>query len=106
MIAGDGAFLYNLQELATMRLYGQKLTVIVCNDNCYGAVRDNTAEQFGKPIGHELVNPDFVRLAEAFDMRGVRLGAPEEIGSALQEALAQDRSTLIEVPLELRPARF
>lgn len=106
VIAGDGAFLYNPQELATMLLYRRKLTVIVCNDNCYGAVRDNTAEQFGKAIGHELANPDFLRLADAFGMQGVRLGAADEIGAALQTALAGDRSTLIEVPLELRPGRY
>lgn len=106
VIAGDGAFLYNPQELATMLRYRQKLTVIVCNDDCFGAVRDNLAEQYGTPIGHELANPDFVRLAESFDMRGVRLTAPDEIGPALRSALAGDRSTLIEVPLELRPGRF
>ena len=106
VIAGDGAALYNPQELATMLRYGQKLTVIVCNDDCYGAVRDNTAAQFGTSIGHELANPDFVKLAEAFGMRGVRLGAPEEIEGALRTALDGDRSTLIEVPLELRPPRY
>ena len=105
-IAGDGAFLYNPQELATAALYGLKITVIVCNDNCFGAVRDNTAEQFGKAIGHELKNPDFMRLAEAFGMRAVKVDSPEGVGPALREALAQDRSTLIEVPLELRPARY
>jgi thiamine pyrophosphate-dependent acetolactate synthase large subunit-like protein len=106
VIAGDGAFLYNPQELATMLLLRQKLTVIVCNDDCYGAVRDNTAEQFGTAIGHRLANPDFVRLAEAFDMRGVRLDSPDRIGPALRTALDGDRSTLIEVPLELRPPRY
>lgn len=105
-IAGDGAFLYNPQELATAALYGLKITVIVCNDNCFGAVRDNTAEQFGTAIGHELKNPDFMRLAEAFGMRAVKVDTPEGVGPALREALAQDRSTLIEVPLELRPGRY
>ena len=105
-IAGDGAFLYNPQELATAALYGLKITVIVCNDNCFGAVRDNTAEQFGTAIGHELKNPDFVRLGEAFGMRAVKVDTPEGVGPALREALAQDRSTLIEVPLELRPGRY
>ena len=89
-----------------MLLLDQKLTLIVCNDNCYGAVRDNTAEQFGKAIGHELANPDFMRLAEAFGMRAVRLASPDEIGSALRTALDGPDSTLIEVPLELRPPRY
>ena len=105
-IAGDGAALYNPQELATMRLYGLKVTYIVCNDNCFGAVRDNLAENYGSAIGHELVNPDFVKMAEAYGMRGVRTDTPEGIGRALQEALAGDQSTLIEVPLELRPGRY
>ncbi len=105
-IAGDGAFLYNPQELATMLRYHQKLTMIVCNDNCYGAVRDNMTERFGRAIGHELANPDFVQLAEAFDMRGVRLTEPGELGTALRAALEGDRSTLIEVPVEMRPPRY
>ena len=105
-IAGDGAALYNPQELATMRLYGQKITYIVCNDDCFGAVRDNLHEGYGAPIGHELVNPDFVKLAEAFGMRGIKAETPDGIGNALREALAGDQSTLIEVPLELRPGRY
>jgi acetolactate synthase-1/2/3 large subunit len=105
-IAGDGAALYNPQELATMRLYGMKVTYIVANDNCFGAVRDNLLDGYGATIGHELVNPDFVKLAEAFGMRGIKTETPAGIGDALREALAGDRSTLIEVPLELRPGRY
>ena len=89
-----------------MLLYGLKVTYIVCNDDCYGAVRDNLNEGYGAPIGHELVNPDFMKLADAFGMRGIRTDTPAGIGKALQEALAGDRSTLIEVPLELRPGRY
>jgi acetolactate synthase-1/2/3 large subunit len=105
-IAGDGAALYNPQELATMQLYGMKVTYIVCNDDCFGAVRDNLNEGYGAPIGHELVNPDFVKLAEAYGMRGVKTSTPAEIGVALKQALDGDVSTLIEVPLELRPGRY
>lgn len=105
-IAGDGAALYNPQELATMNLYGMKVTYIVCNDDCYGAVRDNLNEGYGAPIGHELVNPDFMKLADAFGMKGIRADTAAGIGAALQEALAGDVSTLIEVPLELRPGRY
>ena len=88
-----------------MRLYGMKVTYIVANDNCFGAVRDNLLDGYGATIGHELVNPDFVKLAESFEMRGIRTDTPAGIGDALREALAGDQSTLIEVPLELRPGR-
>jgi acetolactate synthase-1/2/3 large subunit len=105
-IAGDGAALYNPQELATMRLYGLKVTFIVCNDDCYGAVRDNLNEGYGAPIGHELVNPDFMKLADAFGMRGIKADTPAGIGDALRTALAGSESTIIEVPLELRTSRY
>lgn len=105
VVAGDGAFLYNPQELATMLRYGQKLTIVVANDSGYGAIKHNMQENFGRATAHELANPDFVRLGEAFGMRALRLASPDDIGAALAEALAGDRSTLIDVPLELRPPR-
>jgi acetolactate synthase-1/2/3 large subunit len=105
VVAGDGAFLYNPQELATMMRYGQKLTVVVANDNSYAAIKHTMTETFGRATAHALVNPDFVRLGEAFGMRAVRLTSPDDIAGALTEALGGERSTLIEVPLELRPPR-
>src|SRR5579859_304756 len=103
VIAGDGAFLYNPQELATMRMYGLKVTVIVANDNCYGAIKHNMTENFGRSTAHSLSNPDFIQLGQAFGMNTIRLNEPAELGDALASALAGSKSTLIEVPLELKP---
>ncbi|HEV8634555.1 MAG TPA: thiamine pyrophosphate-binding protein [Chloroflexota bacterium] len=105
-IAGDGAFLYNPQELATMMLYRQKLVVLVANDDCYGAVRDNMKSMFGRSIAHLLRNPDFLSFGHAFGMDATRLRSTEELGDALSTALSSERSALIELPLELRPPRF
>lgn len=105
-IAGDGAFLYNPQELATMMLYRQKLVVIVANDDCYGAVRDNTKAMFGRSIAHELRNPDFLSFGHAFGMDATRLRGVDELTEAVKTALTGERSALIELPLELRPPRF
>ena len=105
VVAGDGAFLYNPQELATMLLLGQKLTIIVANDGNYGAIKHTMTERFGRATAYALANPDFVRIGEAFGMRARRLASPDDIGPALAESLAGDGPTLIEVPLELRPPR-
>ena len=106
VLAGDGAFLYNSQELATMKYYRRKMIVIVANDNCYGAILFNTAERFGRSIAFELANPDFVKLGDAYGMRATRLESPEQIGTAVREAIAADQATLIEVPLQLRPPKL
>jgi acetolactate synthase-1/2/3 large subunit len=105
-IAGDGAFLYNPQELATMMLYNQKLIVLIANDNCYGAILHNMTAMFGRSIAHELKNPDLLTFGHAFDMAATRLRSLDELPTALQAAQANPRSTLIEMPLELRPPRF
>jgi thiamine pyrophosphate-dependent acetolactate synthase large subunit-like protein len=106
VLAGDGAFLYNSQELAAMKYYARKLVVIVANDNSYGAILHNMTARFGRSIAHELANPDLVQLGQAYGMRALRLESPDQIASVLREGLAADGSTLIEVPLSLRPPRF
>jgi thiamine pyrophosphate-dependent acetolactate synthase large subunit-like protein len=105
-IAGDGAFLYNPQELATMMLYRQKIIVIVANDNCYGAILHNMSAMFGRSIAHELRNPDFLSFGHAFDMASTRLRSLDELSTAVRAAVESPRSSLIEMPLDLRPPRF
>ena len=98
--SGDGGFLYNSQELATAVQYGINVVVIVFNDNAYGNVLRAQIEQFdGHVLGTELYNPDFVKLVEAYGVRGVRAHDAGELESALREALAADAPRVIEVPV-------
>lgn len=106
VLAGDGAFLYNSQELAAMKYYRRKIVVVVANDNCYGAILHNMTARFGRSIAHELANPDFVRLGEAYGMRAIRLDSLDQTEETVRSAFAANGSTLIEVPLELRPPRL
>jgi acetolactate synthase-1/2/3 large subunit len=56
-------------------------------------------ESFGGSYGADLKNPDFVKLAEAYGIRGSRVTTAEELGRSVREALARDRSALIEMPV-------
>ena len=98
--SGDGGFLYNSQELATAVQYGINVVVIVFNDNAYGNVLRAQIEQFdGHVLGTQLYNPDFVKLADAYGVRGVRAHDPEQLESALRKALVADTPVVIEVPV-------
>ena len=98
--SGDGGFLYNSQELATAVQYGINVVVIVFNDNAYGNVLRAQIEQFdGHVLGTELYNPDFVKLAEAYGVHGVRVHDAGGLESALRDALAADAPRVIEVPI-------
>jgi acetolactate synthase-1/2/3 large subunit len=107
-INGDGGFGWALPELSTARKFGIGLVTVVFNDQAYGNVRRAQAEQFGGRIfGSELLNPDFVELAESFGVRGARATTPAELEGVLRETLgATAEPTLIDVPVGVMPQPF
>ncbi|HWE60918.1 MAG TPA: thiamine pyrophosphate-binding protein [Chloroflexota bacterium] len=102
-LCGDGGFMFTCQELISAAALGLNLPVIVFNDASYGSVRENQSIRYGeRHPGVELLTPDFVRLAEACQARGVLLEQPEQLPEVLAGAFAADRPTLIEVRARLR----
>ncbi|MBV9355968.1 MAG: thiamine pyrophosphate-binding protein [Chloroflexi bacterium] len=100
-LCGDGALMFTLPELATAVQEHANIVVVVCNDHGYGAMRLHQRRRYGRFIASDLVTPDFAAVADAFGARGFRLGSPAELGPALETALAEQRPTLIDVPLAL-----
>ena len=99
-ITGDGGFGYGLAELATAKRYNLGLVTVVFDDHAFGNVKRIQKERFdGHFIGSDLVNPDFVHLAEAFGIRGLRVDSPAALTAAVREALAGNAPCLIEVPV-------
>ena len=106
-LCGDGGFLFNSQELATAVQHGINVVAVVFNDNAYGNVLRDQVNRFeGRVVGAELHNPDFVKLAEAYGARGVRVQGPEALESAIREAITIDAPSLIEVPVQMMPTPF
>ena len=103
-VCGDGGFLFNSQEMATAVQFGIAAVAIVFNDNAYGNVlRDQRMQFNNRVIGAELRNPDFIKLADAYGVAGMRADGPSQLGSMLRQAIAGNRPTLIEVPVGPMP---
>jgi acetolactate synthase-1/2/3 large subunit len=101
-ICGDGGFLFTMQELATASALNLDLTVLVFNDNAFGAIRQYQDRVFaGRHIGAALKNPDFVKLGEAFGARGARVEA-KDLGAAVRRAHEAGGLWLFEVPFAPR----
>jgi acetolactate synthase-1/2/3 large subunit len=98
VIAGDGGFLFGVQELATAAQHNIPAICIVFNDQAYGSVKRIQQRRFGRLISSELRNPDFVLLGESFGVKSVRATGPQELGLALKQALSYCGPVLIEVP--------
>lgn len=103
-IAGDGGFMFGVQELATAVQHRIGLVTLVFNDNAYGNVQRMQVEKYGnRVIASDLRNPDFVKLAESFGARGLRAHTPVELRSAIREGFAGDGPTLVEIPVGEMP---
>jgi thiamine pyrophosphate-dependent acetolactate synthase large subunit-like protein len=99
VVSGDGGFLMTAQELATAARYRLRVIAIVHNDSTYGAIKNiQDRNHDGRYKDVELNNPDFLKFAAAFDVPGRRATNPDELDSAVREALGRDGPSLIEVP--------
>ncbi len=99
-INGDGGFGFCLNELSTMALHEIAAIAIVFTDDAFGNVRRIQQEQFGgRTIASDLLNPDFLKLAEAFGVVGRHADTPEKLRTAVEESVRADEPTLIAVPI-------
>jgi acetolactate synthase I/II/III large subunit len=93
-VAGDGGFLYNVAELASARQNHLGAKLLLVDDGGYGILREYQRDSFGETFAVDLVQPDFVALAEAFGVP-VRSTAPETLGEDLAWALAEEGPAVV-----------
>ena len=106
-VSGDGGFQFASNELSTAVQHGINIVAVVFNDGAFGNVKRDMEGLFdGRSLGTNLCNPDFLKLAEAYGADGMRAHGPEELGGCVREALANNRPTLIEVPVEMMPRPY
>jgi len=97
-ITGDGGFMFAVAELSTAVQFNIGVVTLVFNNNAYGNVRRDQRTRFdGRVVAADLVNPDFVELAESFGVAASRVTSPDHFKPALEKALAHGAPYLIAV---------
>jgi acetolactate synthase-1/2/3 large subunit len=97
-LAGDGGFAYVMAELATQAQIGLPIVNIVLNNSAFGWVK--WAEQAwyqGSFSASELQSIDFVKVAEGLGCAGIRVEDPQEMESAIRQALDLNRPVVLDV---------
>ncbi len=102
-VIGDGGFLFNAQELATAVQHKINVVAVVFNDDAYGNVARDLDEDWGGNFGAALHNPDFMKLADAYGVHGMRAKEPTDVGRLVKQAIGLERPVLIEVPVGRMP---
>ncbi|MBQ5381495.1 MAG: acetolactate synthase large subunit, partial [Ruminococcus sp.] len=103
LFTGDGSFHMNLNELVTMKSYDLPVIVLVMNNTVLGMVRQWQklfyGNRFSQTDPHRAT--DFVKLANAFGVEGMRITKSEEILPTLQKAL--DLHTTVVIDCQISP---
>ena len=97
-IAGDGSIQMNIQELATAAQYKINVKIVLLNNGYLGMVRQWQELFYEKRYSHTDMTyaPDFVKLAEAYGVVGLRATKPEEVEPILKQGLSLDSPVLMD----------
>ena len=100
-IDGDGSFQMTLQELATIGQERLAVKIAILNNGYLGMVRQWQELFYEKRyVATPLNCPDFVKIAEAYGIRGLRVKHKEEVTSAIKQAMEHQGSFLIDFMIE------
>ncbi len=102
-VCGDGGFMFGVQELATAVQFRINLVTVLFDNGGFENVRRDQSLRFDdRDFGADLVNPDFVRLAESFGAKSQRVTDADTLSRAIEEGFKEDGPVLIVVPVEKR----
>lgn len=96
-LAGDGGFMFTVQDLGTAVEQGLALPIVVWNNDAFGQIAKDMIELDIPELGVKPRNPDYQALALAFGAKAVKPGSLAELKAAIEQALKADGPTLIEV---------
>lgn len=99
-VMGDGGFMMNSQEIETAKRLGVPFTIVVLNDNDYGLISWKQTSHRGRAVGTTLSNPDFVKYAESFDIKGYKPKTSADIYKTLKKAIDSNQLSLVVIDID------
>ncbi|HFE4927676.1 TPA: thiamine pyrophosphate-dependent enzyme [Staphylococcus aureus] len=96
---GDGGFQMTNQEMALLPEYGLDVKIVLINNGTLGMVKQWQDKFFNQRFSHSVFNgqPDFMKMAEAYGVKGFLIDKPEQLEEQLDTAFAYQGPALIEV---------
>jgi len=103
-LCGDGGFAMLMGDILTIYQYNLPVKLVVFNNGHLGFVALEMKVIGMPPLGTDLKNPNFAKMAEAIGIMGIRVENSEDVPAAIEKALAHNGPVLIDVltnPTEL-----
>jgi acetolactate synthase-1/2/3 large subunit len=103
LFCGDGGFQMTMQELGTIMQENIGIKMIIMNNNFLGMVRQWQELFYNERYSSTpLVNPDFTTIASAYGIKSRLVNEREELDGAIGEMLADDKSFLLIVNVDMK----
>jgi acetolactate synthase-1/2/3 large subunit len=103
IFVGDGGLQMTMHEFGTIMDYGIDVKIILLNNNFLGMVRQWQELFFDERYSEtRLKNPDFIKVADAYGIKGRKVTEREELDEAIAEMLDHNGSYLLEVVVETK----
>ena len=98
VISGDGSIQMNIQELSTAVQYQVPVKVVIMNNQSLGMVRQWQEKFYEERYSHSYMEamPDFVKLADAYGLKGFRVEKAADLSATLQAAFAEPGPVLVD----------
>lgn len=101
-ILGDGGVQMTIQELGVIQELNLPVKVFIINNEALGMVRQWQEKFHGERYSSSLLpkNPDFVKIAEGYGIRGIKVDSEEEVPKVLEDVLAYDGPVVVDFRVE------
>lgn len=101
-VAGDGGFLFSGQDLETAVRKKLNIIQLIWNDGKYNMVEFQEEMKYKRAAGVAFGPVDYVKYAESFGAKGIRVTSPEELEAAIKEGYETEGPVLIDIPVNYK----
>jgi acetolactate synthase-1/2/3 large subunit len=99
---GDGDFQMNMPELGVAMQKNAIPIIILINNGSYGTIRMHQEKNFpNRKSGTDIQNPDFIKVAQAYGIKAVKINKTEHFYSAFKEILEKNEGGLLELVIDI-----
>lgn len=98
-VTGDAGFQMTMQEMSILQEFNLPVKIVIVNNSSLGMVRQWQELFHGERYSHSIftMQPDFLKLAEAYDIKAKQVDKVSEVRAAVEEMMAHDGPYLLEV---------
>jgi acetolactate synthase-1/2/3 large subunit len=92
--------MFSSQELATAVQQGCNITHFIWNDGKFNMVEFQEVDKYGRSSGIDLGGVDFVKFADAFGAKGLRISSAGDLEAVMKEALAYEGVCIVDIDID------